>query len=221
MDPPGKRTFRVGDVGPLASVFFYICYYLYLLKIVRTDLIYQSFGRLCKFPEFAKGFLFLTEHLRIPGGLLEYAEGFLSQCYYHSWLGGLIITLIAVCLSVCIVIFFRLKSAKGSAYACFVPAILLLIPFNRYDHQLPAILSITTAVVCFTVYATVPLKGLRRIIVFAAMFTVLHYFGGGTCFYFAALAIMSKVFICRNLVTGSVLLLFSAGVYGAGVIIFD
>ncbi len=221
MDLSEQRTSRVGGVDLLAFVFFYICYYLYLLKIVRTDLIYQSFGRLCKFPEFSKGLLFLREHLGVPGGLLEYAEGLLSQCYYHSWLGGLIVTLIAVCLSVCVVIFFRSKSAKGSAYACFVPAVVLLIPFNRYDHQLPAILSITLAVVCFVVYATMTLKGLGRIVVFVVTLAVLYYFGGGTCFYFATLAIMYEVFLNRNLATGSVLLLFCAGVYAAGAIIFD
>ena len=84
----------------LNVIFFFLCY-LYVWTFIKPDLIYHGFGTIIPdVPLFSTGWQFLRDSLNLPGGLTVYAYGFLSQWYYYSWLGALVVVLVALCASV-------------------------------------------------------------------------------------------------------------------------
>ena len=93
---------------------FFVSFFLYIWKVIEPTLIYHSFGRFVSYPEFLTGMSFFVECISVPGGLLEYTNGFLSQWLYYSWAGAGIITVTAVALYVCMKIL--LKSGKGGGF---------------------------------------------------------------------------------------------------------
>ena len=121
------------------NLVFFLLGMLYLWLVVEPRLIYQCFGTILPdAPIFLTGWSFLGNSLGLPGGFVMYISGFLSQGFYYSWLGAVIIVLSALCLCE---LFKRHLVAAGFARAtvlCSFPAIMLFLMYSRYKHPLPA-----------------------------------------------------------------------------------
>jgi hypothetical protein len=100
------------------SIVFFVFTYLYVLLLIETRLIYHSFGIFITYPAFSTGFEFLKSHISYPGGIIEYVGNFLSQLYYFSWLGALIVTAIALLLYIAGRILLK-SSAIKSKLLCY------------------------------------------------------------------------------------------------------
>jgi len=136
----------------LQSFLFFILFYLYLWLYVDLRLIYHGAGIITNFPVFYKGRAFFLTFLSYPGGPVEYLSAFLSQFFYFSWVGALVVTVQAWLLSMCID--YLLKAAKLHRYRMvgFLLPILLLILYTRYTYYFPTTMALLIALLFVCLY---------------------------------------------------------------------
>src|SRR4030066_898986 len=111
----------------LQSFLFFILFYLYLWLYVDLRLMYHGAGIITNFPVFYKGWTFFLPFLSYPSGPLEYLSAFLSQFFYYSWAGTLVVTVQAWLLSVCIDYLLKAANLPRIRWICFILPILLLV----------------------------------------------------------------------------------------------
>lgn len=177
--------------GPL---FFLLCY-VYLWLFVNPRLIYDGFGTIVlDVPVFATGWPFLKNALGTPGGLTTYAYGLLSQGYYYSWLGALVIVPVTACL-------YGLakrhlaRAGHRSAMLPYLPAMMIVLMYGRYDHPLAVCLGLATALAFSLAFEKVPLRPLPlRLAAFCLAAAVSYWLGGaGAVFIFAIMTALYRL----------------------------
>ncbi len=165
---------------------------------------------------------FLKNSLSYPCGMVEYVGGLLSQLYYFSWLGALIVTAIAFSLYIATRTLIKLLTLRrppgygGQALKliCYIPPVMLLIIHNRYDNQLTAFIALLT-VLWFTVaYEKMAIRSsAARMVVFLVEFFLLYYIVGGASFIFALLATIYELFAERRRILSVLFLTMTIGIY--------
>ena len=222
MESGEKRISRRGWKRAIGCGIFFTCFYLYVWLIIEPRLIYHGFGTLINYPAFSVDWLFLKSSLSYPGGPIEYAVGFLSQLFYFSWVGALIITIIARC-------FWQLADKVSSlagwtwgSVICYLPAVMLLTAYNRYDHQLTSYLALLVALLFSVVYERAASRstGLGAMM-FLVMFVVLYYIAGGVSLVFAMLVAICELIVTRRRILGVLFLAGAGGAYLVGRYVFD
>ncbi|MHC4537489.1 MAG: DUF6057 family protein, partial [Planctomycetota bacterium] len=174
---------------------------LYLWLFIEPHLIYQCFGIILPDAHpFATGWLFLKNSLDLPGGFVEYVSGFLSQGFYHSLLGTVIIVMSTLCLSE---LSRRHLVAAGYARATVltsVPAILIFLIYSCYKHPLPACLTVSFGLLCSMVFERVPLRRLViRAVVYCLMAAVIFWLSGaGGQLIFLLMTVIYGIFVHRD-----------------------
>ncbi len=185
------------------NLIFFLFGMLYLWLVVEPRLIYQCFGTILpNAPTFLTGWPFLENSLGLPGGFVMYVSGFLSQGYYYSWLGALIITLSSLCLCE---LSRRHLVAAGYARATVLssfPAILLLLMYSRYKHPLSACLAVSLGLLCSLIFERLPLRRLViRTAVYCLMAAVLFWLAAaGGLLIFALMTVIYGIFMRRDFV---------------------
>jgi len=183
------------------NLIFFLLGALYLCFVVEPHLIYQCFGTILPDAHpFVTGWPFLKNSLGLPGGFVEYVSGFLSQGFYYSWLGTLIIVLTALCLcELCR----RHLIAAGYARATVltsVPAILIFLIYSRYKHPLPACLAVSLGLLCSMVFEMVPLRRLViRAVAYCLMTALIFWLSGaGGLLVFLLMTVIYGIFVHRD-----------------------
>lgn len=82
-------------------------------------------------PVFSTSREFLTPHLRVPGGLLQWTAAYLGQLSYHGWLGALVLLILAGLLSGGTVLLAALDGSRLTMLWA-VPPLLLAFLASRY-----------------------------------------------------------------------------------------
>jgi len=209
-----------GDfVGP---AIFFIFSYLYVWLYIDPKLIYYCFGMILGFQPFFLGWVFFKETLAHPGGAIEYAAGFLSQFYYYSWLGALIVTLTAALIYVLSKKLFKIAGGRGFRLISFIPAILVLMVSNKYGHQLSGFVALACGILFFLIYAKFRVGGeFWRCVLFLFLFVGLYYIGAGSSLLFAILVVIYEIVSQKRIFSGCFCFLVGLIVpYLAGTYIF-
>ncbi len=206
---------------PVRQVLFFTCFYLYVWLAVNPYLVYHAFGIFMRFPRFSVDWMFFKETVSWPGGLVEYVGAFLSQLYYFPWAGALIITIVCLCICWCTEKLIKLAGAGQSKVLCYLPVLLILMMYIRYDNPLNICLALLAGL-CFSVlYQGLSIQsGSRRAAVFFVMCIVLYYVAGGASLVFVVLAGVYDIFVRRQLVLGMFFLLIGSTVpalFGIGI----
>jgi hypothetical protein len=214
-----EKTNRQIEKLPLTSIIFFICVYLYLWLIVDPKLIYHSFGVFYENLVFYKGVSFLKGFLQYPGGLIEYFSAFLSQLYYYSWLGALIITLVSWGLYLGTKKLIVLAGGgENLSFVSYIPVLVLLISYNSYYHFLTAYLAILTALLFSVVHEKISTRTESlRLILFLLEFVFVYYIAAGAALLFMIITIAFELFIRRRLISSGLFLtaaFISVGVIG-------
>ncbi len=184
---------------PVDSVIFFVCFYLYVLLFIKPRLIYHGFGTFIAYPAFSVDWGFLKSSLSYPGGVVEYTKGFLSQLYYFSWLGALVVTAVAFLLYLAARILVRLLAGQTLKIICYIPAIMLLMIHNRYDSQLTTFLSLLVVLLFSVAYEKMTVRSsAARAAVFLIMFALLYYIAVNVSFVFAFLVTIYEIFVGRR-----------------------
>ena len=156
--------------GPIRTFIFFLLFYLYLWLEVKLCLIYHSAGIITNFPAFYRDGVFFAEFLSYPGGLVEYISAFLSQFFYYSWAGALVVTLQAWLIGICIDYFLGAVNAPRLHGLRFVPAILLLALYNQYTYHFIPVMTLLTALAFVCLYLKINSRNeLLRLAVFLTL----------------------------------------------------
>ena len=183
------------------NLIFFVSGALYLWLVVEPHLIYQCFGTILPDAHpFVTGWPFLKSSLDLPGGFVEYVSGFLSQGFYYSSLGTVIIVVSALCLCE---LSRRHLVAAGYARATVltsVPAILIFLIYSCYKHPLPACLTVSLGLLCSLVFEIVPLRRLViRAVVYCLMAAVIFWLSGaGGLLVFLLMTVIYGIFVHRD-----------------------
>jgi len=208
----------------LQSFIFFIFFYLYLWLYVDLRLMYHGAGVITNFPAFYKGWTFFLPFLSYPGGPVEYLSAFLSQFFYYSWAGALVVTVQAWLLSVCVG--YLLKAAKLSRirWICFILPILLLVLYTRYAYYFATTMALLITLLIACLYLKITLSRtttLSHLGTFLLLSVILYFLAGGAFLLFAVVcAIYELIFGFRWKM--SLFYLLSAAVvpYGVGLLVF-
>lgn len=183
------------------NLIFFLLGTAYIWFVIEPHLIYNCFGNiLSDAPIFITGWPFLKNSLGLSGGFVMYVSGFLSQGFYYSWLGTVIIILSALFL--CELSRRHLVTAgyaRAAVLASF-PAILLFLIYSRYKHPLPASLTVSLGLFCSLVFERLPL---RRLVVRAAVFCLMAALlfwltGAGGLSVFLLMTVIYAIFVRRD-----------------------
>ncbi|MFZ2146243.1 MAG: DUF6057 family protein [Sedimentisphaerales bacterium] len=208
----------------LQSFLFFILFYLYLWLYVDLRLMYHGAGIITNFPVFYKGWTFFLPFLSYPGGPLEYLSAFLSQLFYYSWVGALVVTVQAWLLSVCIDYLLKAANLPRIRWICFILPILLLVLYTRYAYHFTTTMAllITLLIACLYLKMTLSrITTLSYLSTFLSLSVILYYLAGGAFLLFAVVCAIYEL-IFRSRWKTSLFYLLSAAVipYVVGLLVF-
>ncbi len=228
------------------TVIFFALVYLYLWLAVKPCLIY-SCGTITNFPIFYKGWAFFQDSVSRPGGLLKYTSALLSQLFYYSWAGAIVITAQAWALSACTGWFLRAVGVPGARWWRFVPALLVLATYAQYAYHLPLMIGALVSLFAACLYvglvsgarnanfgmrsAELPRSGtphsafhIPHLIVpaiFVVLSAVVYLIAAAAFLPFAVLCAVYELLHRRRYAIGAAYLVFAAiAPYVAGVLLF-
>ena len=203
----------------LEPLVFFAVYYLSILLIIKPELIYYASGRVIYYDPFVMDRWFLYDSLSTVGGPVNYIAGFFSQCFYFSWIGALILTVIGWLFWLLSQKAFAATKSNCVSETGFLFPILLLAAYASYNgHQLLIALSLLAVFSAFVIYLWIDLsKSFFAALLFLAEFACLYYLIGGAAFIFGLLVALYELLVKRRLaLSGGIfaaLALYFAGVY--------
>jgi len=205
-------------------------FYLWLWRVVEPHLLFHGAGSITNFPSFYTTWRFFLEHTAYPGGLTEYLSAFLSQLFYHSWLGALVVTFQAW--GFCLAIGYLLEAVGLGAWraARYVPAMLLLVVYGKYTYHFPPTLALLVALLlacaAFAAMRRWPL-GYARIIAFVVASLACYGLAGGAFLVFACLCVMREGLFVKDrgwamsYAVSAAAMPYVVGILGFGVSVVD
>jgi hypothetical protein len=211
---------RPGFGARLRDTLFYICFLLYLWRIVDPRLIAHcapSFD----LPVFYRGWTFFRECVGHPGGPAEYVGAFLFQLFSQAWLGALVVTGLAWALSLGVSGCFT--GCGFPRYRCLrhVPAWLLLAIYSQYAHCLTSTVGLLLAICLILPYLRISARGATAAMAcFIVVSLALYSIAGAAYLVFAATCILHETLVARRWRLVVAFLLVAAAVpYTLGVIL--
>ncbi|MBN1360391.1 MAG: hypothetical protein JW993_07360 [Sedimentisphaerales bacterium] len=182
------------------SALFFILAFLYLWLVTEPRLTYYAFGTIVDACPFATGWSFLRDSLAAPGGLVVYVSGLLSQGYYHSWLGVLIIVLVGLGLAELARRHFVRAGCKGREVLSMLPAIAFFTLCASYKHPLTACLAVSMGLFLSLVFETAaPTRVVMRVVLYLFMAALVFWLAaGGGLLVFVLMTILYAAFVRRD-----------------------
>ena len=183
------------------NLIFILFSMLYLSLVIEPHLIYQCFGTILPNANpFTTGIPFLKNSLNLPGGFVAYVSGFLSQGFYYSWLGAVIIVVLALYLSELYRQHLMASGYTPTTALTSVPAIIIFLIYSHYKHPLPACLTVSLGLLCSLIFEKIPIhKSLIRTIVYCLMAAVTFWLSGaGGLSVFLLMTLMYGIFVHKD-----------------------
>jgi hypothetical protein len=183
------------------NLIFFLLGTAYIWLFIEPHLIYNCFGNILSDASiFITGWTFLKNSLSLPGGFVMYISGFLSQGFYYSWLGTIIIILSALFLCELSRRHLVIAGYARATILASFPAILLFLMYSRYKHPLPASLAVSLGLLFSLVFERLPLRRLMiRALVYCLIAAILFYLAGtgGLC-VFLLMTVIYAIFVHRD-----------------------
>ncbi|MGD8787278.1 MAG: DUF6057 family protein, partial [Phycisphaerales bacterium] len=177
------------NIGQLLQGFiFFILFYLYLWLYIDLRLMFHGAGVITNFPTFYKGWPFFITFLQYPGGLIEYLSAFLSQFFYYSWAGALVVTAQVWLLYFCFDYLLKAANLQQMCGICFSVPIFLLIIYTQYAYHFTTTLALLIALVAVCLYVKITAsrtKAFYYLSTFLLLSIILYYLAGGAFLFFA------------------------------------
>jgi len=182
-------------------------YFIYFLLRIDPKLIYQS-----QEPVFFFDKYFIYEFFSYPGGLNELASGFLSQFFYFSWTGALLLVLVFAFVTLNTWLFIRsITTVRPVIYLHWIPSIILLALHSEYRFPLALTLGLLWALICVNIYIRLaPSKSAMRFLLYLILQAILYYVAAGQAFIFWLIIIIYEVLHNRMIILPLLYILLSA-----------
>lgn len=233
-----RRIGRRGvESGLVAAVFLGL--FMYVWKGTQTHLLYYGFGIFTAYPVFLWEGSFLRIVLGIPGGVVNAITALLAQTYRNPSLGALTIVVVLCVLFAGLrrlLRSIRAASEKGESGLhsstmvhgthlparsfgvppvfdlAWIPAILALMIYNRYEDPLPTLLAMSLSAWMAVLYIAIPKNTVpARAGVFLALFAVAYYLAGGWAFVFACTICLIESMLYRRTMVAALQAVFACG----------
>lgn len=190
---------------PWLPLIFFAAFYIWLYFVVEPHLIFHGLGTIVvNYPDFKLTLPFAAQTINSPGGLAEYLTGFLSQWFYYSWLGGLIIT--ALAFLVYLLLRILVVSIAGCpCLLCYIPPICILAIYSTYQHPLLIALVVLFALFAGVTYLRLPLTSRRSLALFALLFALVYWAVAAGAAVFLALALAVEIAMRRRPLTAALI----------------
>ncbi|MBN2314651.1 MAG: hypothetical protein JXM79_12035 [Sedimentisphaerales bacterium] len=206
------------------DVLFFASFYCYLWLYIDLRLIYHGAGVITNFPVFNKGWSFFLPFLSYPGGPVEYLSAFLSELFYYSWAGALVVSIQSWLISLCIDEMLKATNTLRIRGIRFVLPILLLVLYTQYTYYFVTTMALLTALVTACLYMKLtssPASTFKSISVFLILSITTYYLAAGGFFLFAVVCAMYELFFkLRWKISLLCLLSFAVVPYVLGLMIF-
>ncbi len=187
--------------------------FVYVWRGVQPQLLYHGFGVFAAYPVCSWERPFLVAASTTPGGPLNALAALLTQTYRSSWLGALVIIAVLVLLFVGVQRLLHAMRASWSRDLAWVPVIVALMIYSRYDDPLAVLLAIALSVWMAVLYESIPMKTLSaRASVFAVLFAPAYYLAGASAFVFACVVYLIEALPHRRIIVAVVEVVLAAGV---------
>jgi hypothetical protein len=174
-----------------------LCFYgVYLLLRIDPKLLYQA-----QEPAFLLDPHFAAEFLRNPGGVNELIGRFLSQFFYFSWTGTILLVLVFWLVAWETGHLMRaLGVHQPMPYFHWIPSIFLLVLHSYYRFPLVLTLGLAWALAGTVLYVRLaPASRGLRFLCFALTATLVYYVTAGQAVLFVVLAVMVEVLWRRQI----------------------
>jgi len=184
---------RTRLLAAVEFVVFFALFFAYLL--VRGDL-RVLYDQSPFFPPFLTGANFFARFVTYPGGLVEYATAFLAQSYFLPWLGALVVTVVAMLLTLSTRRLIAGIAGVPGRLVSFVPPFFMLLEYDRFAQHLASYVAILLAVVFTGIYVTAKERPASfRLVLFLVLSGVLYVIAAGGYLLFAGLCGLVEVFV--------------------------
>ncbi|HCO95864.1 MAG TPA: hypothetical protein DIU00_18310 [Phycisphaerales bacterium] len=182
-------------------------YFIYLLLRINPKLIYQA-----QEPVFFIDRYFIYEFFSYPGGVNELLSGFLSQFFYYSWTGALLLVLVFAFVTLNTWLLVRsITTIRPIFYLHWIPSIILLTLHSNYRFPLVLTLGLLWALLCVNIYIRlVPSKTIPRLLLYLILQAVLYYVTAGQAFIFSLVIILYETVCHRRIALPLFYVLFAS-----------
>jgi hypothetical protein len=197
--------------------------FIYVWKGIQPHLLYYGFGVFTAYPVFSWEGSFLRALFSTPAGPLGALAAVLAQTYRSPSLGALVIVAVVGVLFMGTQRLLHSMGAGKLRDLAWVPPILALMIYSRYDNPLPVLLAIGLSVWMAILYGSVPMKTLPvRLGVFLVLFALAYYLTGASALVLACLVCLTEALWHRRINAATVeAVLACGGALVLGRFVFD
>jgi len=204
-----KTSFKSRDTiwSLLFTAILLSFYFLYLLLRIDPKLIYQA-----QEPVFFFDKYFIYEFFSYPGGVNELLSAFLSQFFYYSWTGALLLVFVFASVTLNTWLLIRsITTIRPIHYLHWIPSAILLALHSNYRFPLVPTLGLLWALLCVNIYIHLaPSKRTLRLLLYLILQAILYYVTAGQAFIFTIIIILYEVLYHRSIVLSLLYILFAA-----------
>ncbi len=182
-------------------------YFLYLLFRIDPKLIYQAQEPIFFFDRY-----FIYEFFSYPGGVNELLSGFLSQFFYYSWTGALLLAVIFAFVTFNTWLLVRpVTTIRPILYLHWIPSVILLALHSNYRFPLVLTMGMVWVLPGINIYIRLaPSKTIQRLLFYLILHAVLYYVTAGQAFIFSLLLILYELVCRRRIILPLLYFLFAA-----------
>ncbi|MBN1558771.1 hypothetical protein JW998_00875 [candidate division KSB1 bacterium] len=180
--------------------------FLFILLRIEPKLFYQS-----QEPVFFFDRHFVTDFFLYPGGCNELMSRFLSQFFYYSWTGALLLVAIFALIVHATRRFVESVGHRPIFYLHWLPAILLLALHS--DYRFPLVFTLATGWILLGInlyVCSAPAKSWRRFLFYLALFSLLYYIIAAQAFVFALTIALYETLHHRRILLPSLYIICAA-----------
>ena len=191
----------------LFTAIFLSFYFIYFLLRIDPKLIYQS-----QEPVFFFDRYFINEFFSYPGGVNELISGFLSQFFYYSWTGALLLVLVFASVTWNTWLLIRsITAIRPILYLHWIPSVILIALHSNYRFPLVLTLGLLWAMLGINIYIRLaPSKNTLRLLLYLILQAILYYVTAGQAYLFSLIVILYEVLHHRGIVLPLLYTLFAA-----------
>ena len=172
-------------------------YFIYLLLWIKSELIYQA-----QEPVFFFDKYFVSELFSYPGCINELISCFLSQFFYYSWTGALLLVLIFGFIAWNTKLFIRsVRPNSQVLYLHWLPSLFLLALHSNYRFPLILTLGLLWILIGVNIYIRfAPSNNSLRFLSCIIIHAMLYYITAGQVFIFPIIIILYEVLYHHRIV---------------------
>ena len=181
-------------------------YFIYFLFRIDPQLIYQA-----QEPVFFFDKHYFYEFFHYPGGVNELFSNFLSQFFYYSWTGALLLSIVFGLITWNTKALIRSFDAdRPVIYLHWIPSIFLLALHSNYRFPFVFTLGLFWILIVANIYIRIaPKNQLSRFLFYIFVHTVTYYLIAGQVVIFSAIIITYEVLYRRRIILPLLYIIFA------------